>query len=283
MREKAIREMTELQRMTAQYVNIRTVADVRHVETSKGLIRVLEYGFGSPGVRPLLVDLHGGGYCLLAPEYDEHINLRIVGETGIRVISIDYPKAPQNPYPAGIEATYEVIRHYHDNAAKYGIDRNRIGIGGYSSGGNFATVACIMANEKKDIGFKYQMLCYPSTNPSKGAHDKPKGDEKYLPNDRIESFILCYLTDPELAKLPYVSPVLASDGQLRGLPPALMIVAGHSDPLRPDGLQYAERLRTLGVPVDVHEFSGPHGFIGEPTPDAVKAQDLMISFIKRHI
>ena len=283
MREKAIKEIMELQKMTAQYVSIKTVADVRYVETSRGRIRVLEYGLGSQDVRPLLIDLHGGGYCLMSPEFDEHINLRIHNETGIKIISIDYPKAPQNPYPAAVEAVYEVVKQYYDNADKYNIDRNNIGIGGLSSGGNLAAVTCIKANEKKEFRINYQILMCPSTNPAKGAHEKPKGDAKYLPNDRIESFILCYLEDPKLAELPYVSPVLATKEQLTGLPPALLIVAGHSDPLRPDGLLYGEVLRNANVPVEVHEFTGSHGFMAEATPEAKAAQDVMIEFIKKHI
>jgi len=283
MREKAIKEMTEFQKHTMQHIKKSTVAAERYVDTSRGRIRVLEYGLDSPELKPLFVDLHGGGYCLMAPEFDEPLNLRIHKETGVKIISIDYPLAPQNPYPAGIEAVYEVIRHYYDNAERYNIDRGSIGIGGLSSGGNFAAVTCIRANEEKDFKIKYQVLCCPSTYPGKSAHDKPKGDEKYLPNDRIESFVLCYLPDPELGKLPYVSPVLATDEQLKGLPPALIIVAGHSDPLRPDGLLYGEILKKAKVPVEVHEFTGSHGFMGEPTAEAKAAEDIMIAFIKEHI
>lgn len=284
MREKAVKEIMELQRLSAQHVRKSTVASERLVDTSGGAVRVLEYGFDSLEKRPLFVDIHGGGYCLLSPEFDEPTNLRIVKETGAKVIAIDYPKAPQHPYPEGIDAVYEVIKHYSDNADTYGIDADNIGIGGMSSGGNFAAVTCIRANENKDFKLRYQVLTCPSTNPAKEAHEKPKGDEKYLPNERIKSFVLCYLTDPEQAKLPYVSPVRATDGQLTGLPSALIIVAGDSDPLRPDGLHYAERLISVGVPVEVRdEFTGSHGFMSEDTLEAKAAQDAIVEFIRKNV
>ena len=55
-------------------------------------------------------------------------------------------------------------------------------------------------------------------------------------------------------------PARAED--LTGLPPAYIAVAGH-DPLRDDGLRYAELLAAAGVPVEVHNATGlVHGYIG---------------------
>jgi acetyl esterase len=241
---------------------------------------VLEYGFNSSDVKPLFVDIHGGGWALLFPEYDEKINLRILEETGIKIISIDHPRAPQNPYPAAVEAVYEVVKYYYENAERYKIDKNSIGIGGYSSGGNLSAVTCIKANEKKEFKIKYQVLCYPGTDSSISPYDKPKCD-KVLSNKDIEEFRLCYLSDPEQAKLPYVSPCLATKEQLTGLPPALLIVAGHGDPLRPEGLRYAELLKRNGVPAEIHEFPDSyHGFMSEATSDAKMAVDAVIEFIR---
>ena len=129
-RKAAAEKLMSLQAMIEQHYKKETAASERYVGTSRGNIRVLEYGFDSKDKRPLYVDIHGGGWALLFPEFDEKINLRILKETKVRIISMDYPKAPQHPYPAGIEAVYEVIRHYYENADEYGIDRSNIGVGG---------------------------------------------------------------------------------------------------------------------------------------------------------
>ena len=257
----------------------KTSADVRHIDTSYGKIRVLEYGFGSGKASPLLVDIHGGGWALMSPENDEKINLIIRKRTNVKVISIDYPKAPQNPFPIGIEATYEVIKHYSDNAEEYSIDPNNIGTCGYSSGGNFATVACIMANERKDLKIRYQILCYPGTDAAEDPYKKPEC-KKILSNKMIEQIVLCYVTDPKDAFSPYASPVYAIKDQLTGLPPALMILGGNGDPLTPEGLRYCRNLKDAGVKVELHEFKDAlHGFVQFKGEDGEKATELIIDFI----
>jgi len=280
-REKAVKKITDLQDMIRLHVKKETIATERFIPTSYGKVRVLEYGLDSPERKPLFIDIHGGGWALLSPEYDEPINLRIIEKTGIKIISIDYPKAPQNPHPIGIEATYEVIKHYFDNADDYGIDRDNIGIGGYSSGGNFATVVCIKANERKDIKIKYQIMCYPGTDAAGDPYKKPRS-EKVLSNEDIECFCLCYVPDPEDARSPYASPVYSTKDQLTGLPPALLIVAGHNDPLSPEDMLYGKKLEDAGVIVETHRFEDAfHGFMQDGEPDAEEAIRIMIDFIEK--
>ena len=278
-RAKAVKKIKRYQRLSKLLLRKRTAASVRSVETSYGPVRVLEYGFDDKDAKPLFVDIHGGGYAFMSPEHDEKLNLKILERTNVKIISIDYPKAPQHPYPAGIEATYEVIRHYYENASEYGIDSNNIGVGGHSSGGNFATVTCMKAKERKDIEIKYQILVYPGTDAATDPYTRPKC-KKGLSNKMIEMIVLSYVEDLEQTRSPYVSPVLATNDQLTGLPKALVILAGDGDPLTPEGRVYAENMRRAGVNVELHEFADTlHGFVHKRSPDAEKAMDLIIDFI----
>ena len=282
-REKLIKKGKKLKRkveILSKLKPSKITGTERLVDTSHGKIRVLEYGFDSPEISPLFVDLHGGGFILLSADFDEPMNLMFREKTNVKIISIDYPKAPESPYPIAIEAIYEVVQHYVDNAAKYGIDAGSIGIGGHSAGGNFAAVLSIRANERNDFKFHYQVLDFPSLDLAKGAENKnyPKGS---IPPKMAAIFSACYI-DRKDASSPYASPVLATKEQLTGLPPVLLILAG-GDSLHDEGLVYAKLLREAGVSVELHDFpDSAHGFTYKKNPEAQKAQKLMTDFINRH-
>ena len=80
---------------------------------------------------------------------------------------------------------------------------------------------------------------------------------------------------------PRISPLRAPD--LRGLPPAVLVLAGH-DPLRDEGLLYAERLRADAVEVELVEFREMvHGFfsLGAEVDAAGQARDLVALSLRR--
>lgn len=253
------------------------------MNTSHGKVRVLEYGFDSPDVTPLFINLHGGGFVLGGAYMNDEMNLYFMEKSKIKIIDIDYPKAPKNPFPAAVDAIHEIIRHYVGNAAKYKIDPNRVGIGGHSAGANLATVMCIKAHEKGDMTFKFQIMDYP---PLDMAIDPFK---RFTPEGAVSPkmdvmFYWCYFNnDMEAAKSPYISPVYATSKQLAGLPPTLIIVAGR-DSLHDDGVRYRQMLEGAGIAVEFHDFKDSvHGFTYNKTPDAKEGHRLMGDYISRHI
>lgn len=284
--EKLIKKGLRLQRLTkillkAQSIKSKPVGKERFVDTAHGKVKVLEYGFDSPEIAPLYVDMHGGGFVMLSAEYDEPMNLYFRERTKVKIISIDYPKAPQSPYPIAVEAVYEVIRHYVDNAAEYRIDSDRIGIGGHSAGANLATVTCIRAKERGDLAFRFQALDYPPLDLNTSPCEK-EAPPKAISPKMAEAFNACY-ADDNSSKSPYVSPVFATTEQLSGLPPALLIVAGQ-DSLHDEGVRYCQMLKDAGVSVELHDFKeSEHGFTYSKTPDAKEGHKLIADFINRHI
>ena len=254
----------------------------RLIDTSHGKVRVLEYGFDSPETAPLFVDMHGGGFVLGSADMDEPMCVYFREQTGAKIISIDYPKAPKHPYPAAVEAVYDIVKHYINNSGEYGIYPENIGIGGHSAGGNLATVICIMAKEKGEFSLKYQILDFPPCDLTIGAYNRPNPKGALSPQ-MIDMFGACYNdNDADIARSPYISPVFASKEQLSGLPPALLILAGR-DSLHDEGVLYLELLREAGVSVEYHEFEGSiHGFTYYGKPDAKKAWKIMADFIGKH-
>jgi acetyl esterase len=284
-RERSAKTAGRMRRMAELVYRFRGIIPAkagkeRLVNTSRGNIRVLEYGFDAGGMDPLFIDMHGGGFVLMSADVDERMNLNMRERTGVKVISIDYPKAPENPFPAAVEAVYEVILHYAEQGAAYGLDRERLGIGGHSAGANLATVTCMRAAAKGDLRFKYQILDYPPLDLHTDPFLKPT-PKKSIPPKMASMFNACYI-DPDNARDPFVSPVFAAKEQLVGLPPALVITAG-LDSLHDEGALYARLLGEAGVAVETHDFeNAPHGFTYEQSADADRACALMADFIRRH-
>lgn len=225
--------------------------------------------------------MHGGGFIFGSADMDEAMNLYFREKVNIKIISIDYPKAPESPYPAAVEAVHQVIKHYTDNALAYKIDTGHMGIGGHSAGANLATVTCMKAKEHCDFSFRFQLLDYPPLDLRTDPFLKSTPKKAISPK-LATTFNACYI-DPENARSPFASPVFENVEQLTGLPPAMLIVAGQ-DSLHDEGVQYSKMLQAAGVPVELHDFKeSVHGFTYNKTPDATRAHMLMADFIGKYV
>jgi acetyl esterase len=127
-------------------------------------------------------------------------------------------------------------------------------LGGDSAGGNMAAVCALRARDRGGPDLAQQVLVYPVTDCDP---DTPSyrlfgtGDETFLTADEMRWFFDQYVADVAARTQPDVSPRRASDHS--GLPPTVLVTAEY-DPLRDDGLAYAEALRGAGVPVTHHHY-----------------------------
>jgi acetyl esterase len=204
------------------------------------------------GPPPLLVFYHGGGFVL--GDLDVHDDLcRLLCRDGdLHVLSIDYRLAPEHPAPAGADDAYAAYRWARENAGLLGADPERVAVGGDSAGGNLAAAVSQRARNEQAPLPALQLLLYPMTNMLSDTRSKTLFAEGFfLTGQNID---WCTYQTIEGGRLdrsdPVVSPLLADD--LSGLPAALVVVAGF-DPLRDEGIQYAEAMRAAGVDVDLRE------------------------------
>lgn len=257
-------------------------ANIRQVSTSHGEVRVLEYGFDTSSPCPLMIDLHGGGFIFNTADADEQIILQMLQQVPqCRFISIDYPKAPEHPYPAALDAVYEVVNFYVKNAERFGIDTEHMVIGGHSAGANLATVTCMRTIQRKEFFFKGQILDYPPLDLNTPAIEKPL-PEGCIPPDLAELFNACYV-GKDHASNPEISPVFSEANSLTGLPPALIIVCGR-DSLCNEGIRYAGMLENASVSVKLTRFPDElHGFTYDATPEATRAIQEMAAFLAQCI
>ncbi|XP_055868122.1 arylacetamide deacetylase-like isoform X2 [Biomphalaria glabrata] len=114
-------------------------------------------------VSPAMVYFHGGGWVLMTADDYDSTTYHFAKETNIVVISVDYRRAPQFPFPVPVQDCLVVTRYFLKNGLQFGIDVSKIGVGGDSAGGNLAAaVALALTREKSGLpSLKFQVLLFP--------------------------------------------------------------------------------------------------------------------------
>lgn len=214
-----------------------------------------------PVALPVLVYFHGGGFVVADPKVYESSARALADLAQCVVISVDYRRSPEVKFPTPVEDCYAAVQDIIKNAKELNIDSKRVAVGGESAGGNAATVVCLMAKERGGSMPIHQLLVYPVTdwNSTRPSHVE-SGLSPTLPEKNLPWFSGHYFAKPEDSKLPFASPLNATD--LKGLPPATFVLAD-LDVLRDDGKAYAEKLKAAGVPVALENYPGVlHEFFG---------------------
>jgi acetyl esterase len=239
-------------------------------------------GSGAEAVLPVLVYYHGGGWVI--GDLDTHDTLcrELSNGSGACVIAVDYRMGPEHRFPAAVDDCIAATGWVRDNAAGLKVDAQRIAVGGDSAGGNLAAAVAIAARNAGDLPVRYQLLIYPATDQRRGASSHTSNGQGYLlTSDSMQYFHDHYLIDDRHDHDWRASPLLCNN--LENLPPALVITAGF-DPLRDEGMQYAQALTAAGnSAVQVCFERQIHGFItmGRVLDDANVAVRLCAAELRR--
>jgi acetyl esterase len=217
--------------------------------------------FGSGHEPPAIVYFHGGGWVV--GSLDSHdASCRLIAEvTGCTVIAVDYRLAPEHPFPAAVEDAVAAYRWVRTHTSDLGIDAGRIGVMGDSAGGNLAAVVAQVTRDGDVAPPDVQGLVYPATD----AHFRQRShdlfaDGFFLTRESMEWYRGHYLPDRADWDSPLASPLV--QGDLSGVAPAVVVTAGF-DPLRDEGMAYAEAMEKAGVPVRSRCYDDMvHGFFG---------------------
>jgi acetyl esterase len=209
---------------------------------------------------PLLVYYHGGGFIVGSVNSHDNTCRLLAQSAGVRVLSVDYRRGPEHPFPAAPADAFTAFGYAAQHAEQLGADPSLIAVGGDSAGGNLAAGTAYQALRAGGPLPAFQLLFYPGVDWSRRTRSRDLfADGFFLTDADIEWFRGHYFAHPKDYADPLASPLLAED--LRGMPPTYLATAGF-DPLRDEGAAYAERLREAGVPVAYHCHTDLiHGYV----------------------
>jgi acetyl esterase len=222
-------------------------------------VRVRLFRPAADGPRPALIYMHGGAWMQGSPETHWDITAGIAAANAQVVISVDYALAPELPFPAAVDDCRAVVEWAFDGAERLGLRRDSIAIGGDSAGGNLAAVQTLIFRGTARA-LRAQLLVYPGVDFSQ---DRPSHRENangpIVTVASMPAVNAMYCPDPKDLRNPLAAPLLAESHA--GLPPAFVAVAEH-DPLRDEGIAYAEALERAGVRVELSRGEGLiHGYL----------------------
>lgn len=217
---------------------------------------------------PLIMMIHGGGFCLGAPEGEEQTCRNFVLAFGATCVSISYRLAPKYQYPYAPNDCWDALQWCAANAQSWGADTSAgFCVGGTSAGGNLAAILAHKARDSKltpPLTGQYlaiPLICPPSKMPEAYRpwllSYKQNEYAPFLPKAAIDMFINEY--KPDLENGVDFAILNHPDGH-KDLPRAFFQLDG-MDPLRDEAIIYERVLREeSGVETRLDIYPGvPHG------------------------
>jgi acetyl esterase/lipase len=172
--------------------------------------------------------------------------------TGMIFASVGYRHAPEHRFPAAAEDGFAATRWIAEHAAELGGRAGPVLVAGWSAGANIAAVTCQLARDRGGPEIAGQLLVCPVTDCSFDRASYNDNATGYFLTRSLMYWFWDLYCSPADRTDPRVSPLR---GKLEGLPPAF-IATCEFDPLRDEGIAYAEALTAAGVPVTQLQAKG---------------------------
>ena len=222
-----------------------------------GLPRAARLYAAADSALPVLLYLHGGGFVIGGLETHDSLCRQLALRSGAAVVALDYRLAPEHPFPAAVDDAWAAMQALANAPQQWGLRAGPIAVGGDSAGGTLAAACALHA---RDIGLQLalQLLITPGTT----AHADTPSHHFYASGFLLDSITIDWFFDHYIARSQrsdWRFAPLQADAD--GVAPACVLLA-ECDPLVDEGLAYADKLRAVGVPVNLELVRGmTHDFI----------------------
>lgn len=220
---------------------------------------------------PVLMYLHGGGFTIGNLATHDILCRELARLAGCMVVSLDYRLAPEHRFPTAHNDAWDALQWLARQGQTLGADPERLAVGGDSAGGTLAAASAILARDA-GLPLALQLLIYPGCAPHQDTPSHATfARGLVLEEPAISWFFGNYVQSRAEREDWRFAPLLAPD--VEGVAPAWVGLA-ECDPLVDEGIEYGDKLRLAGVPVDLDIYRGvTHEFIkmGRAIPEARKA------------
>src|SRR5215510_3249482 len=204
---------------------------------------------GSRGPLPVVMYFHGGGWVLGSKHTHDRLVRDLVNGTNAAFVFVNYTPSPEAQFPIPVEQCYAATKYVAEAGKDVGLDPSRLALAGESVGGYATAVVAQLAKERNGPTIRYQVLMYPVTDSSMSQPSYEEfADGPWLTKTGMAWFWDAYAPNKADRKKTMASPLSTTLEQLKGLPPALVIV-DENDILRDEGEKYARKLIQAGVEV----------------------------------
>ena len=246
-----------------------------HVTTRDGYALPVRLVAPSKEVLPVLVYFHGGGFTIGNIETHDGLCRQLAHYAHCAVLSVDYRLAPEHKFPTAVEDAWDAVQWVVHHGTERGLNVCQVAVGGDSAGGTLSAVCAILARDA-GVSVALQLLFYPGTMARQNTDSHRRFAHGFvLEEAHITYFFNHYIRTPADRGDWRFAPLDGHDEtgypvDLSGVAPAWLGLA-ECDPLVDEGVQYADRLRMAGVPVDLEIYKGVvHEFIkmGLAIPEA---------------
>ncbi|WDE03749.1 alpha/beta hydrolase [Thalassomonas viridans] len=229
----------------------------RRILVEQGEIPVRVYSPAPHESLPVVIYFHGGGHMCGSVELYDAMCRKLALAGHCIVISVDYPLAPEHPFPEGIQACWSVLADYRRVLTKVAFTPELI-IAGDSAGGSICTVLAMQNQVEKKVRIDKQILIYPCVDYTMAMPSITSNGRGYLlESEKIAWYFDHYFQQGENRQ--HYSPL---HGLITEDLPQTLLFTAEFDPLRDEALAYIEALKQAGVKVSHHHFDDMiHAFI----------------------
>ena len=224
--------------------------------------------------------IHGGCYVLQGGEAATTEAIYMAGFGRFKVLSVDYRRPPEFPYPAALDDSVAVWK----GALKMADPKN-MAIFGTSAGGALTLSTVLRAKQEK--------LPLPAAiAPGTPMSDLTRTGDSFQTNHMVDNVLVAadgrcdamarlYANGHDL-KDPMLSPVY---GDMTGFPPSLL-TTGTRDLLLSNTVRVHRKLRQAGVEAELHVYEGQshaHYMRDVEAPETKEAFEEIARFFGKHL